>query len=156
MGVLLLFGGGLSLSNAITKSELDKQIGIAAAGLEGIPIWLLLTAVVLLVVAISEMASNVATATTMIPVLMGAAGAMGIDPIVLLSATVLASSCGFMMPVATPPNTLVFSQKKIPGKRHANRRFWCESPCDHGDSSSRHVDPSKGAKQVISGYTFRC
>jgi len=115
-GVLLLFGGGLSLSQAITKSELDKQIGIAAAGLQGVPQWLLLTAVVLLVVAISEMASNVATATTMIPILMGAAGALQIEPIVLLSATVLASSCGFMMPVATPPNTLVFAQKKFPVK----------------------------------------
>ncbi len=115
-GVLLLFGGGLSLSHAITESELDKQIGIAAAGLQGIPQWLLLTAVVVLVVAISEMASNVATATTMIPVLMGAAAAMQIEPIVLLSATVLASSCGFMMPVATPPNTLVFAQKKFPVK----------------------------------------
>ncbi len=115
-GVLLLFGGGLSLSNAISKSKLDEQIGIAAAGLQGVPIWLLLTAVVLLVVAISEMASNVATATTMIPILMGAASAMKIDPIVLLSATVLASSCGFMMPVATPPNTLVFAQKKFPVK----------------------------------------
>jgi sodium-dependent dicarboxylate transporter 2/3/5 len=56
------------------------------------------------------------TATTMIPILMGAASAMKIDPIVLLSATVLASSCGFMMPVATPPNTLVFAQKKFPVK----------------------------------------
>jgi sodium-dependent dicarboxylate transporter 2/3/5 len=72
--------------------------------------------VVLIVVAISEMASNVATATTMIPVLMGAATAMQIDPLLLLSATVLASSCGFMMPVATPPNTLVFAQKKFPVK----------------------------------------
>ena len=115
-GVLLLFGGGLSLSRAITESRLDGQIGLAAAGLQGIPVWLLLTVVVLIVVAISEMASNVATATTMIPVLMGAAPAMQIDPILLLSATVLASSCGFMMPVATPPNTLVFAQKKFPVK----------------------------------------
>jgi sodium-dependent dicarboxylate transporter 2/3/5 len=115
-GVLLLFGGGLSLSRAITESKLDGQIGLAAAGLQGIPVWLLLTVVVLIVVAISEMASNVATATTMIPVLMGAATAMQIDPLLLLSATVLASSCGFMMPVATPPNTLVFAQKKFPVK----------------------------------------
>lgn len=115
-GVLLLFGGGLSLSNAISKSGLDQQIGIAAVGLQGIPVWILLTIVVLLVVAISEMASNVATATTMIPILMGASSAMQVDPIVILSATVLASSCGFMMPVATPPNTLVFAQKKFPVK----------------------------------------
>lgn len=115
-GVLLLFGGGLSLSSAISKSGLDQQIGIAAVGLQGIPVWILLTIVVLLVVAISEMASNVATATTMIPILMGASSAMQVDPIVILSATVLASSCGFMMPVATPPNTLVFAQKKFPVK----------------------------------------
>jgi sodium-dependent dicarboxylate transporter 2/3/5 len=115
-GVLLLFGGGLSLANAISKSGLDEQIGLAAVGLQGIPVWILLTLVVLLVIAISEMASNVATATTMIPILMGASSAMQVDPIVILSATVLASSCGFMMPVATPPNTLVFAQKKFPVK----------------------------------------
>jgi sodium-dependent dicarboxylate transporter 2/3/5 len=113
-GVLLLFGGGLSLSTAISASELDVQIGNVASMLQGIPGWLVIVCVVVLVIAISEMASNIATATTMIPVLAGAAPAMGLDPIILLSATVLASSCGFMMPVATPPNTLVFAQKKFP------------------------------------------
>jgi len=113
-GVLLLFGGGLSLSTAISASGLDVQIGNVASMLQGIPCWLVIVCVVVLVIAISEMASNIATATTMIPVLAGAAPAMGLDPIILLSATVLASSCGFMMPVATPPNTLVFAQKKFP------------------------------------------
>jgi sodium-dependent dicarboxylate transporter 2/3/5 len=113
-GVLLLFGGGLSLSTAISASGLDVQIGNVASMLQGIPGWLVIVCVVVLVIAISEMASNIATATTMIPVLAGAAPAMGLDPIILLSATVLASSCGFMMPVATPPNTLVFAQKKFP------------------------------------------
>jgi len=113
-GVLLLFGGGLSLSTAISASGLDVQIGNVASMLQGIPGWLVIMCVVVLVIAISEMASNIATATTMIPVLAGAAPAMGLDPIILLSATVLASSCGFMMPVATPPNTLVFAQKKFP------------------------------------------
>jgi sodium-dependent dicarboxylate transporter 2/3/5 len=50
----------------------------------------------------------------MIPILAGVAPAIGLDPMVLLAATVMASSCGFMMPVATPPNTLVFAQKKFP------------------------------------------
>jgi sodium-dependent dicarboxylate transporter 2/3/5 len=50
----------------------------------------------------------------MIPILMSASPSMGIDPLTLLSATVLASSCGFMLPVATPPNTLVFSQRRFP------------------------------------------
>ena len=115
-GVLLLFGGGLSLSAAITESKLDLQIGILASKFQGIPVWMILMAVTLLVVLISEMASNVATATTMIPILMAAAPAMGVEPIALLTATVLASSCGFMMPVATPPNTLAFAQKRFPVK----------------------------------------
>lgn len=113
-GVLLLFGGGLSLSAAITASKLDLQIGYAASALSGVPGWLVMTLVVVMVIAVSELASNIATATTMIPILAGVAPAMGLDPLVLLSATVMASSCGFMMPVATPPNTLVFAQKKFP------------------------------------------
>jgi sodium-dependent dicarboxylate transporter 2/3/5 len=113
-GVLLLFGGGLSLSAAITASKLDLQIGYAASALSGVPGWLVMTLVVVLVIAVSELASNIATATTMIPILAGVAPAIGLDPMVLLAATVMASSCGFMMPVATPPNTLVFAQKKFP------------------------------------------
>jgi solute carrier family 13 (sodium-dependent dicarboxylate transporter), member 2/3/5 len=113
-GVLLLFGGGMSLSIAISASGLDHHIANAAVLLRGIPTWLLVACVVILVIGISELASNLATATTMIPILMSAAPAMGIDPLTLLSATVLASSCGFMMPVATPPNTLVFAQRRFP------------------------------------------
>jgi sodium-dependent dicarboxylate transporter 2/3/5 len=113
-GVLLLFGGGMSLSIAISVSGLDQQIAGVASILGGVPAWLLITLVVILVIGISEMASNLATATTMIPILMSAAPAMGVDPLTLLSATVLASSCGFMMPVATPPNTMVFALKRFP------------------------------------------
>ncbi len=113
-GVLLLFGGGMSLANAISASGLDQRIASVASLINGVPVWVLITAIVVLVIAISEMASNLATATTMIPILMSAAGAFGVDPITLLSATVLASSCGFMMPVATPPNTMVFALKRFP------------------------------------------
>jgi sodium-dependent dicarboxylate transporter 2/3/5 len=113
-GVLLLFGGGMSLSAAISASGLDHHIANAALLFQGIPPWLIILGVVILVISISELASNLATATTMIPILMSASPSMGIDPLTLLSATVLASSCGFMLPVATPPNTLVFSQRRFP------------------------------------------
>ncbi|MFN7733658.1 MAG: SLC13 family permease [Pirellula sp.] len=113
-GVLLLFGGGMSLSSAISASGLDHHIANAALLFRGIPPWLIIVGVVLLVIAISEIASNLATATTMIPILYSASDAMGIDALTLLSATVLASSCGFMLPIATPPNTLVFAQKRFP------------------------------------------
>jgi sodium-dependent dicarboxylate transporter 2/3/5 len=113
-GVLLLFGGGMSLSKAISASGLDGHIAKAAEVFGFLPSWLLLVMVVVLVILVSEMASNIATATTMLPILMSAAPTLGIDPLMLLTAAVLASSCGFMMPVATPPNTMVFALKRFP------------------------------------------
>lgn len=113
-GVLLLFGGGMSLSKAISVSGLDHHIAQVAAVFGFVPPWLLLVLVVVLVILVSEMASNLATATTMLPILMSAAPSLGIEPLMLLSAAVLASSCGFMMPVATPPNTMVFALKHFP------------------------------------------
>jgi sodium-dependent dicarboxylate transporter 2/3/5 len=115
-GVLLLFGGGMSLSKAISASGLDQHIAQVAGVFGGVPQWLLLVAIVVLVILVSEMASNLATATTMLPILMSAAPSLGIDPLMLLSAAVMASSCGFMMPVATPPNTMVFALKRFPVK----------------------------------------
>ncbi|MFN9435498.1 MAG: SLC13 family permease [Planctomycetota bacterium] len=113
-GVLLLFGGGMSLSKAISASGLDGHIAEATAVFGFLPSWLLLVMIVILVILVSEMASNIATATTMLPILMSAAPTLGIDPLMLLTAAVLASSCGFMMPVATPPNTMVFALKRFP------------------------------------------
>jgi len=113
-GVLLLFGGGMSLSKAISASGLDHHIAQLASVINFVPPWLLLGLIVVCVILVSEMASNLATATTMLPILMSASPTLGIDPLMLLSAAVLASSCGFMMPVATPPNTMVFSLKRFP------------------------------------------
>lgn len=113
-GVLLLFGGGLSLSKAIKESKLDAVIASASAQLGGLPPWFVIVMVVIAVIAVSELASNLATATTLLPILASVGPALGVDQVSLLCATVLASSCGFMLPVATPPNTLVFAQKRFP------------------------------------------
>ncbi len=115
-GVLLLFGGGLSLAAAISKSGLDNHIARSATILSGLPPWVMVTVMVVLVIGISELASNLATATTMIPILMSAAPSIGIPPLMLITAAVLASSCGFMLPIATPPNTLAFAQRRFPVK----------------------------------------
>lgn len=113
-GVLILMGGGLSLAKAIEESGLDVMIGNLASNFVGLSPWLVLTLVMVIIIAISEFASNTATATAMIPILSGAGPALGIDQLTLLSTVVLASSCGFMLPVATPPNTLVYAQRKFP------------------------------------------
>jgi sodium-dependent dicarboxylate transporter 2/3/5 len=112
-GILLLLGGGLSLAKAIGDSKLDQAIAAWAQQLAWMPSWLVLTLVVIGVIAISELASNVATATAVLPILATAAPGMGLDSMTILIAAVLASSCGFMLPVATPPNTLVFAQRRF-------------------------------------------
>lgn len=112
-GVLLLFGGGLSVAEAIKTSGLDAWMGAQFAGLSGMPSWLVLLIVVGSVVLLSELAGNTPVATTVMPVLAAAAGPLKMDPILLLFAATMAASCGFALPVATPPNAIVFATGRI-------------------------------------------
>lgn len=112
-GVLLLFGGGLSVAEAIKTSGLDAWMGAQFAGLSGMPAWLVLLIVVGSVVLLSELAGNTPVATTVMPVLAAAAGPLNMDPILLLFAATMAASCGFALPVATPPNAIVFATGRI-------------------------------------------
>ena len=107
-GVLLLFGGGLSLAAAVASSGLDVWFGQQVGGLGALPIVLLLFAVVLIVLMLTEVTSNTATAATFIPVLGGVAVGIGVDPTTLLIPAALAATCAFMLPVGTPPNAIVF------------------------------------------------
>jgi sodium-dependent dicarboxylate transporter 2/3/5 len=108
-GMLLLFGGGLSLADAFQRSGLSGWIGSLLGGLSGLP-----TAVVILVVAavfigLSELASNAAVAAMAMPLLFGIAPALGQEPVVLMQTAALAASVSFLLPVSTPPNTVAFA-----------------------------------------------
>ena len=107
-GVLLLFGGGLSLAAAVSSSGLDEWFGQQVEGLGALPIVLLIAAVVAIVLMLTEVTSNTATAATFIPVLGGVALGIGADPMTLLIPAALAATCAFMLPVGTPPNAIVF------------------------------------------------
>lgn len=107
-GVLLLFGGGLALAGAVAASGLDEFIGNSVAGLGVLPILLLVAAVVTIVLLLTEVTSNTATAATFIPVLGGVALGIGADSMTLLIPAALAATCAFMLPVGTPPNAIVF------------------------------------------------
>ena len=107
-GVLLLFGGGLSLASAVAATGLDEWFGQQVSGLGALPIVLLLAAVVTIVLLLTEVTSNTATAATFIPVLGGVAVGIGVDPLTLLIPAALAATCAFMLPVGTPPNAIVF------------------------------------------------
>jgi solute carrier family 13 (sodium-dependent dicarboxylate transporter), member 2/3/5 len=107
-GVLLLFGGGLSLAGAVASTGLDGWFGAQVSGLGALPIVLLVAAVVTLVLFLTEITSNTATAATFIPVLGGVAVGIGADPMTLLIPAAFAATCAFMLPVGTPPNAIVF------------------------------------------------
>jgi sodium-dependent dicarboxylate transporter 2/3/5 len=107
-GVLLLFGGGLSLAASIEKNGVGEFIGSLFAGLAGFPELALVLIATTVVIFLTELTSNTATTATLVPVLAAAAPGLGVSPYVLIVPAAIAASCAFMLPVATPPNALVF------------------------------------------------
>ncbi len=112
-GLLLLFGGGLSLAAQISSSGLGIWIGESLIVLSNIPPILLIMAVATLIIFLTEITSNVTTTTTFLPVFGGVAIAIGILPVSLAIPVCLAASCAFMLPVATPPNAIVYGSNKF-------------------------------------------
>jgi len=128
-GIILLLGGGLSLASAVQSSGLGVIIADSAQHLKGIPIGISLLVIIAMVVFLSELASNVATATTVIPILAEIARGLGIEVNALTIPAVLAASCGFMLPVATPPNAIVFGEKRISSRDMMRAGFGLDVVC---------------------------
>ena len=112
-GLLLLFGGGLSLAAQISSTGLGIWIGESLIVLSSIPPILLILAVATLIIFLTEITSNVTTTTTFLPVFGGVAIAIGVLPVSLTIPVCLAASCAFMLPVATPPNAIVYGSNKF-------------------------------------------
>ncbi|MAH73217.1 MAG: anion transporter [Cellvibrionales bacterium TMED49] len=108
-GVLILFGGGLSLAAAISNSGLAHWLGEGLSPLSGFGVGFLILGAVVLVVFLTEMTSNLATTATFLPIIGSLASEVGLDPLVLCIPITLAASCAFMLPVATAPNAIAFS-----------------------------------------------
>lgn len=106
--VLILFGGGFALADAIEASGLSKWAGARLSFVGGWHPLLMIVALCIVVTLLSEIASNVATATAMMPIAAALATSIGVHPFFLMIPAVLAASSGFMLPVATPPNTIVY------------------------------------------------
>jgi sodium-dependent dicarboxylate transporter 2/3/5 len=112
-GVLLLFGGGLALAAAFEASGLSDWIGGRLAGLEGVPLPLVVLATGAVFVFLTELTSNTATAALGMPLMAGVAQGLGLAAVPLMAAAALAASMAFMLPVATPPNAIVFGSGTI-------------------------------------------
>lgn len=108
-GILILFGGGLALAKGFDLSGLAVWFGEVLKGVGGLPHVFILLVVLGAVVLLSEVASNIATASMMMPVLAALAGSIGAHPFGLLLSATLAASFGFGLPIATAPNSIVFA-----------------------------------------------
>ncbi len=115
-GVLILFGGGIAIAKAFTASGLSASMGEALSGLAVLHIVLILAVICLAITFLTELTSNTATTTLMMPILAATAMAMNIEPALLMVPAAMSASCAFMLPVATAPNVVVFSTGALPTK----------------------------------------
>jgi sodium-dependent dicarboxylate transporter 2/3/5 len=111
--VIFMFGGGLALAAGMSASGLAKWIGAALLPLEAWPLLAVALAVTVLVIVVTEFASNVATATGIVPVVAALVVALGADPVLLALPAALASSWGFMLPAGTGPNAIAWATGRI-------------------------------------------
>jgi len=112
-GLLVLFGGGLSLAEAAGASGLAEWLGQSMTSWSALPLWLLIVVFVAMIVFLSEIASNTAVTATLLPVLGMAAVALGQSPLLFCIAGAMAASGGFMLPVATPPNAIAYGSGHV-------------------------------------------
>jgi sodium-dependent dicarboxylate transporter 2/3/5 len=111
--ILILFGGGLSLAAAVSETGLAHWLGASLVPLGTWGIAAIVVGAVVLVIFLTELTSNLATTATILPVLAALALELGISPVTLTVPVALAASCAFMLPVATPPNAIVFGSGRL-------------------------------------------
>lgn len=128
-GVLLLFGGGLAIAKGFKETGLAQWIGEQLTVLQGVQLILIILAVTALVLALTEITSNTATATMMYPIMAALALSLDVHPYALMIAAGISASCAFMLPVATPPNAVVFGSGLIKITDMAKAGFWINLFC---------------------------
>ncbi|MFA3782427.1 DASS family sodium-coupled anion symporter [Melioribacteraceae bacterium 4301-Me] len=111
--IILLFGGGFALADGFVKSGLSELIGNQFAGLKHFPVVMLIAAVCLVIVLLTELTSNTATAQIVLPILASLSIELNINPFLLMIPATIAASMAFMLPVATPPNAIVFGSQRL-------------------------------------------
>lgn len=123
-GLLILFGGGLSLGAAMDRYGVSGYIGAMAVGLGGLPTLLIILGIVALVILLTELTSNTATTATLVPILAAIAPALGLSAYELTVPAAIAASFAFMLPVATPPNAIVFGSGQVSIAQMARAGLW--------------------------------
>ncbi len=111
--IVLLFGGGFALAQGFRQTGLSDFIGTRFAGLEGVPPFVMIVLTCSGLTFLTELTSNTATTEMILPILASVAVAIKANPLLLMIPATLSASCAFMMPVATPPNAIIFGSGRI-------------------------------------------
>ena len=112
-GILLLFGGGLAIAQGFQSSGLANWIAENLTQLNGFSLFIILLVLITVVNFLTEITSNLATTAMLLPILAPTAVTLGVHPYILMVGATLAASCAFMLPVATPPNAVVFGSNYL-------------------------------------------
>ena len=123
-GVLILFGGGLALAEGFKETGLADWIGQRFTLIEGVGFFLFLLIIIAAVNFLTEVTSNVATASMLLPILASVAIKLDIHPFGIMIGATMAASCAFMLPVATPPNAVVFGSGYLKIKDMVRAGIW--------------------------------
>jgi sodium-dependent dicarboxylate transporter 2/3/5 len=123
-GVLILLGAGFSLANGFQNSGLDAVIARGLAGIAGVPLVVLVLVIATVVVFLTEITSNTATATVFMPIMISLGLSVGAPPLTLMATVSLAASMAFMLPVATPPNAVVFGSGYVTIPEMSRTGLW--------------------------------
>ncbi len=112
-GVLLLFGGGFAVADAVRATSVDEWLAAGLEGLAVLPLPLVVLSICLITTFATELTSNTATATLLMPVMAALAAVLDVHPYMLMVPATLSASCAFMLPVATPPNAIVIGSGRV-------------------------------------------
>jgi sodium-dependent dicarboxylate transporter 2/3/5 len=123
-GLLILFGGGLSLAAAIDANGVSEFLGNQVGALAGIPSILVVMIVTAMMIYLTEITSNTATTAALVPILAALAPGLGLHPFLLIVPAAIAASCAFMLPVATPPNAIVFGTGYVTIPQMCRAGWW--------------------------------
>lgn len=125
-GILILFGGGLALAKALEHTGVIDLLASLANSFKGINVYLLVIILTAISLLLTEIMSNVALATIMVPVVIGIANGIGVNPVLFALPVTIATSYGFMMPISTPPNAIVYATGYIRMKHMIRAGFWLD------------------------------
>lgn len=123
-GMLLLFGAGITIASAFVETGLSEALAENLNLLSVLPVLLIVMLICLTVTFLTEATSNTATTTLLMPILAATAVAMAVDPKLLMVPAAMSASCAFMLPVATPPNVIVYATGRFPTSTMAREGFF--------------------------------